>query len=107
MRGELISSLPEGNAEQVQPSTDSRRLVTMSRSSIRVREKCERDSDVLEVQNIAVTKGDELNAELAKAVTERRIRSSAQDNADLFTNLRIEMALFENEGDRGRFMSQA
>lgn len=57
--------------------------------------------------NISLTKEDELNAELEKAVSEKRIRSSAQENEDLCTNVGIEMALFENGGDRGRYLSQA
>lgn len=55
-------------------------------------------------ETIILTKGEELNAELEKA-TENRMRSSAHE--DIFTNVRIEMALFENGGDRGRYLSQA
>uniref|UniRef100_A0A2A4J3N7 BED-type domain-containing protein n=2 Tax=Heliothis virescens TaxID=7102 RepID=A0A2A4J3N7_HELVI len=62
----------------------------------------EEDSE-LSAERSNLTKGEELNAELKKICRERVVTQ----NDDIETNVRIEMALFENGGDRGRHLSKA
>lgn len=57
-----------------------------------------------EGQRRDLTKSDELNMELQK-IRKERVRSTHNDSLD--QNVKIEMALFENGGDRGRYLTKA
>lgn len=57
-----------------------------------------------DVQNSISTKGEELNAELAKGFNKKWSKCT-HSVEDLSATVRIEMALFENGRDRGRYLS--